>query len=134
MGNRSITVNHGGTTYFGEVATIKTTALGYKGHGIFSAYLTCEWPGSGIAVGGFSLDTPDGTGGREGTGFGLDHVIRIMETVGVSQWEKLAGRQVIVLFPEAGTWGSSAVGIASLTDDKVLIFREHADLWRARRA
>lgn len=140
--NRSITVEHDGVVYGGQMATIKSTALGLEDHGIVTAFLHCEWPGGGIGVGGFGLDAPvkDADGkflGREGTAYGLDHIMRLAQTVGVDRWEQLPGKHVIVLFKNAGgSWlGSTSVGIAHPTDDKrVLILKEHAELWQMRAA
>lgn len=140
MNERSITVSHNGVEYSGVVATIKSTHFGSEDHGIATAYLHCEWGGGGVGVGGYGLDTPvtDGDGKflrREGSGYGMDHLLALMHTVGVSRWEDLPGKHVIVLF-NAGrnTWvGGVSKGIAHPTDEKrVLILAEHADEWRAR--
>lgn len=135
MPERTITVEHNGQTYYGHIATIKSTTLGYEDHGILSAWLMCEWPGSGIGVGGYCLDQPKDRDGKDysraGTAYGLDHLIRLMETVGVSTWEALRGAKVIVLFDTEHSWGTTAKGIAGLLNDKVLILSEHADEWRS---
>lgn len=125
------TIEHDGTTYSGQIATIKSTALGTEDHGIFTAWLNLEWPGGGIGVGGLALDGPhkDADGkhlGRVGSAFGADHVMRIIETVGVDKWEQLPGCQVIVLFEGKGGLGSQACGIAGITNEKVLNFKKHA--------
>lgn len=138
--SRSVTVEHNGQKYTGHVATIKSTTLGIEDHGIMTANLHCEWPGGGVSVGGYCLDSPNGKPSpdfkREGTAFGLDHIMQIMDTVGVYSWEKIPGKQVIVLFDysESGnTWGSWAVGFANILDeDKVLILKEHAEAWLSR--
>lgn len=123
MSNRKVTVEHFGVEYTGELATIKSTMLGYEDHGVFSAYLECEWAGAGVSVGGYFLDTVTDVG-RVGTAFGLDQIIQILRTVGVGKWEALKGHPLIVLFADG-----RAVGIAGTTNDKVLIFQEHADKW-----
>lgn len=139
MADRTISITHRGVTYGGVMATIESTSLGLEDHGIVTAYLHCKWPGGGIGVGGFGLDTPvkDEEGRfshREGTAYGLDHIMRLAQTVGVARWEQLPGKHVIVLFEGQGSWlGQTSVGIAHPTDDKkVLILKEHADEWRAR--
>lgn len=134
---RTITITHDGVTYTGHVATIKGTSLGYEDHGILTAFLHCEWSGSGIGVGGYCLDRHKdgpGFGSRQGTAYGLDHVMRLMETVGVNEWEQIKGRQVIVLFEGTGsTLGMTAAGIAHITDEKrVLILKDHAAEWQGR--
>jgi hypothetical protein len=133
MGNEiRLTVEHDGVEYGGQIATIKSTALGFEDHGILTAWLHCEWQGGGIGVGGFCLDQTTGKPdyARQGTAYGLDHIIRLIETVGVSKWEDLRGKHVIVLFNGTSAWGAQSVGIANVTDPKkVLILREHADSW-----
>lgn len=127
-----VSITHEGKTYGGQIATIDSTALGSPDHGIVSAYLHTKWNGGGIGVGGYCLDEPlKDDGGkfikRAGTAYGLDHLMRIMETVGVSKWEDLPGRHVIVLFEGTNIFGKMAAGIAGITNEKVLIFKEHAD-------
>lgn len=136
MTERSITVTHDGVTYDGHVATIASTSLTYEDHGILTAWLHLEWSGAGIGVGGYGLDEPVERGkhkaGRKGTAYGLDHIIRILETVGVSSWEALPGQQVVVLFPTGrGRLGGTASGIAGLLNDRVFIPQAHAAQWRA---
>lgn len=104
--SRSITIEHNGSEYGGQIGTIKATGLGYEDHGILTASLVIDWPGGGVSAGGYCLDSPDRSttpSTRIGTAYGLDHIIQIMRTV----------------------------GIASTTDEnRVLVFKEHADKWR----
>jgi hypothetical protein len=133
--SRNITVDHKGTTYAGEIMRIESTRFGYEDHGILTVMLDCRSEGGGVGVGGFCLDQPvpdDPKHRRQGTAYGLDHLIRIIETVGVSSWEKLVGQHVIVLSEGSGGWGSRSLGIASLTGDRVLILQDHAEEWEAR--
>lgn len=134
----TLTIEHDGVQYSGEIMTIKSTAFGWEDHGILTVMLHCEGSGSGTGVGGYCLDEPparlpDGSsdfkGSRRGTAYGLDHVMRIMETVGVDRWEKLPGERIIVLYPESGHWGQVAKGIANLISGKALIFADHATEW-----
>lgn len=128
-----VEVEHDGETYAGEIMRIKSTHLGYEDHGILTAWLHCEKQGGGIGVGGYCLDEPfdrdakDYT--RTGTAYGLDHIIRIIETVGVGSWENLPGTDVIVLYKGTGGWGGQSIGIAGLQNGKVLILKQHAELW-----
>lgn len=123
-------IKHDGKTYTGQIGTIKRTELGIEDHGIMTAWLHVDWRGGGIGVGGYTLDGPrkDDDGkhlGRFGSDFGMDHVMRILETVGVHNWEDLPGKQVIVLFKDGGGLGSTACGIAGITNEKVLDFKKH---------
>ena len=133
--SREITIEHNGQTYYGQVATIGSTTLGVEDHGIVTAYLHCDGDGWGIGVGGMCLDTPvkDEDGRflrREGTGYGLDHIMQLVRTVGAESWEKCTGCEVIVLFERKGAWGQTAKGIAHIRDEeRVLILAEHAAQW-----
>lgn len=132
-----ITLEHNGETYAGQIATIESTVLQFEDHGIFTAYLMTKWKGGGIGVGGHCLDTPekDNEGkflGRVGTAYGADHIMRLIETVGARSWEDLTGKQVIILFKGKSLWGSTAAGIAGITNEKVLILKEHAAAWQAK--
>ncbi len=131
----TVAVEAGGKTYSGHIAKVNSTMLGWEDHGILTVHLGCSWAGGGVSVGGYCLDESTGKPdyARRGTAYSLDHVMRIMETVGVDTWEKLRGQSVIVLFdapPGRSTLGMSAVGIAGLLNDKVLLFSEHAEKWR----
>lgn len=136
MSKTTIVVEHAGIAYSAEVATIKSTFLGIEDHGIMTAQLNLEWSGPGISSGGWSLDRPIKVGGtqtvRIGSAFGMDQVMAIMKTVGVSQWEKLPGRDVLALFRLDGPYGST-VGIASITkQDTVLVYAEHSELFKEK--
>lgn len=134
MTTRTITIEHEGETYSGQIATIESTSLGFEDHGILTAMLHCSWQGGGVGVGGFCLDQPKDKNSRDysraGTAYGLDHIIRLIETVGVGSWEKLTGREVIVLFKGKSMLGATAAGIAGVTNDKVLILADHAAAWK----
>lgn len=134
---RTITVEHNGSTYYGKVARITSTHLGGEDHGILTAYLHCEGDGWGIGVGGYGLDQPVTIDGkfshREPTAYGFDHVVQLYRTVGAESWEKVVGREVLVLFNSPNSWGSTAEGIAHISDEKrVLILKDHAEEWKAR--
>ena len=128
-----ITIDHNGVEYGGQIGTIKHAFLGTEDHGIFSAMLHFEWPGGGIGAGGYGLDQwSEARKRRIGTGYGLDHIKAILETVGVAEWSQLVGKSAVVLFEPAGSWiGSMSVGIASLDGTRVLVFAEHFEQWKA---
>lgn len=136
---RTITIQHNGETYYGKVATITHTLLGAEDHGILTSYIHCEGDGWGVGVGGYSLDTPVKVDGkhshREPTAYGLDQIVAMYSTVGVSSWEKVVGREVLVLFDTEHSWGGTAKGIAHISDEtKVLILSDHFAEWQARNA
>lgn len=118
-----LTVTHEGQIYAGEYAKIVSTFLGREDHGIFTAYLSLQMLGSGVNIGGYSLDTYDEDLNRRiGTAFGLDQVIRIIETVGADSWEKVAGSEVVLLTQDR----FQSLGIASLDGKRIFLFAQHA--------
>lgn len=131
VGDVSITVQHNGTTYYGTVMRVKSTHLGGEDHGIFTAYLHCEGRGTGVGLGGRGMDSYDKeTKKRVGTAYGLDLIAQMIRTVGVSAWEKIPGNDVIVLHKERSMLGSIPAGFADITAERVLIFEDHANLFR----
>lgn len=139
MTDMTITIEHGGKTYYAQPATITKTTLDLTGFDApcATAYLHCEGDGWGVGVGGMGLDAPvrdkdDKFSHREGSAWGLDHLIRIVETVGAKSWEDLAGKHVLVLFKDNTPWGSSSVGIASFDGSRVLVFKEHVEAWETQ--
>lgn len=79
-------------------AIIESTRLGPEDHGIFSAYLTLNYGGSGQSFGGYALDRHNGhrdlRSERVGTAYGMEFIRRVMAVVGVSKWEDLKGKHV----------------------------------------
>lgn len=132
-----IRIDHNGKSYKGTVAKINSTSLGWEDHGILTAMLHLTWEGAGIGTGGYCLDSYVKDAPRRGTAYGLDHIMRIMETVGVDKWEDLKGKDLIVLFdapPDQGTWGMTSVGIAGLLNGKILIYKEHVESFKESEA
>ena len=130
-------VSYEGETYYGQIAEVTSVSLGPAHHGIWSAYLNCAGKSWGIGVGGFTLDNPvkneDGTHShREGTGWGMDHIMKLVDTVGAESWEDCVGKYVIVLFKNNNSLGQSAIGIANITDpNKVYLIERHVNEWKA---
>lgn len=131
----NVTVEHNGKTYAGQIMQIESTHLGVEDHGIVTAFLHCRTEGQGIGVGGFGLDRPVKVDGkfshREGTGYGLDHIVQLVRTVGASSWEDCVGKHVIVLYEGYAGPGGMSAGIAGVTNGRVMVLKEHADQWRA---
>jgi len=116
-------------SYTMRLAKITNTMLGYEDHGIFTAQLTLDYGGSGQGAGGYSLDQPTADkGDREGTGYGLDHIIKMLRVVGVDTWEKMNGRDVYALIEES--WGT-VHGLANKfhPTQNYFIFKDHAEKW-----
>jgi len=137
---RTLIIEHNDKKYTGHIATIDGTTLGGLGdRGIFNFWLSTSWKGGGVSVGGYAMDEPhkdddDKFLGRRGTAYGMQLIMDVMETVGVTDWEKIKGEKIIVLFdysPTGGTWGGQSRGIANLLDEsKVLVLSEHAEAYR----
>ena len=88
-------------------ANITRTMLGIEDHGIMSYSLTLDYGGSGQSFGGYCLDTPvkDDDGkflGRKGVAYGADTILKILETLEVSTWEKLPGTKCRVVATHTG--------------------------------
>jgi hypothetical protein len=125
-----ITLEHDGVTYAGQVGTITATSLGLEDHGVMTTQLIFEGVGWGVGFGGMCLDEFDKAEDRRvGSAFGLDHIMELLRVVGVSSWEKIKGKQMVVLYKDESFWGSSPVGIASLEGDRVFIPKAHAESW-----
>jgi hypothetical protein len=120
-----VTLTYDLAEYIAEIAKVESTMLGPEDHGIWTAqlHLTGMTGGWGQSAGGFSLDEPQDGARRRGTAFGMDQIIAIVETLGCGDWEHAAGTRCLVLREKAY---SQIVGIADLSGERVLIFREHA--------
>jgi hypothetical protein len=78
-------------------AKIESTALGYEGHGIMSAYLDVTYGGSSQTFGGWAMDAwKEELKDRVGTAYGMQFIIKILRVVGVERWEQLPGRHIRV--------------------------------------
>ncbi len=78
-------------------AKIESTNLGTEDHGCMTFYLMLDYGGAGQGFGGYVLDEFDKEAKtRRGTAYGTEAIRRVLETVGVSRWEKLPGTPVRV--------------------------------------
>lgn len=100
---------------------IISTHLGYEAHGIFTFYLRLKGAdGIHASVGGYALDSPDtlSTGTltkRILTVKGATLIAKILDTVGVANWEELHGRYIRV---EDNGLGSYITKFGNLIEDK----------------
>lgn len=90
-------------------AKITDTMLGYEDHGILTCFLQLEQKASSQGFGGWRLDAPKYALSYLGTFW----IKRILEVVGVNEWEKLKGKYVRVDGEEFG----DIFGIGHITDD-----------------
>lgn len=99
-----------------ENAFVESTMLGREDHGIMTAFVFCKGEGWGCGFGGFGLDTYDKSKDRRvGVAFGIEFISRILETLEVSEWEKLKGTPLRV---ETEGWGGGITKIGHYVKDK----------------
>lgn len=73
-----------------ENMRVESVSLGTSDHGVLSAWLHLAGDGWGQGFGGFAMDEYDKNKKRRvGHAFGAEFILRILETLGVDQWEKL---------------------------------------------
>ena len=117
-----------------ENGRIESTMLGVEDHGIFTAVLMLAFDGTGQGFGTHALDEPieeDGKFvGRHGTAYGLDHIMRILEVVGVNRWEDLPGKYVRV--QRDGGRFDLISRIGHITKDSWFDPKKHAEEWREK--
>lgn len=133
---KELTIEHNGKTYRGDVATVDHTFLGIEDHGIMTANVDFRWGSAGQGTGHYYLDTPvkDANGKflrREGTAYGLDYIMKVLDVFGVYSWEAVTGKKAIILHDSTDAYGS-IVGIANIDSDKIFIFKDHAEEWKSR--
>lgn len=103
-----------------ENAKIVATSLGREDHGIFTAYISFEYDEGGQSFGGYGLDAYKAPKDcRIGTAWGMEFIMRVLETVGAESWEKLIGKHVRVDHSHA-----SVSGIGHITKNKWFYPRE----------
>ncbi len=86
-------------------AVIRSTMLGIEDHGILTAMITLEFDGACQGFGGYALDEPvkNKKGDfvrRRGVAFGAEFILQVLNTVGVSKWEDLPGKNIRVVREE----------------------------------
>lgn len=105
-------------------AKITATKLGREDHGIFTFELFVEIGDTQgcCAIGGYSLDwtSPSDHKTRIYNQYGLELLSKVMDVVGVKNWEDLKGKYIRVL--DEG-WGKTITTIGNLMNDKWLNFK-----------
>lgn len=103
-------------------AKITSTMLGREDHGILTFMIFVEFYGAGCGIGGYALDQYDrATENRVFSAKGLEAISKILETVGVDQWEELKGKYIRV--KDNGV-GSTVDEIGNLMEEKWFNLRE----------
>lgn len=105
-----------------KIAKIEQTFLGWEDHGIFTATLILDYGGSGQGTPAYSFGT------KEGTAFGCNFIMRLMQACGANEWSQIKGTTILALF-EDDTWSSPLVGIKPLPTEKgrEFLFKELMD-------
>ena len=101
-----------------ENAEIQNVSLNMENHGCFTLDITLKGNGWGVVFGGYCLGK--GYVGADdnffkGSGEGMEAIMRIMDTVGVSELSKLKGQHVRVA---TKGWGSCVKIIGNIIKDK----------------
>ena len=103
-------------------AKITETKLGREDHGIFTFMVFIEFYGSGCGVGGYALDYYNReTEKRVFSAKGLEAISKILEVVGVDNWEDLIGSYIRI---KDNGWGSTVDEIGNLMEEKWFNLRE----------
>jgi len=76
-------------------ATIKSTTLGFEGHGLITCFLHLDYSGGGQAFGGYGMGGYFKKTGQQ-SGFGIEFIERTLKVVGVEKWEDLPGKHIRV--------------------------------------
>lgn len=105
-----------------ENAIIKSADLTMEDHGCLTLWLHVEGCGWGCGIGGYCI----GKGyldAKEFTGFakGIEEIMRVMDTVGVSKFSELKGKHIRV---EVDGWGSGIKKFGHIIKDKWFDYEE----------
>lgn len=105
---------------------IESTMLGIEDHGIMSFFLHLKFDGTGQGFGGYALDQwSEVKDKRVGSGFGIECIRYILETVGVSKWEDLKGKYVRVQY-EKDEWSGPIIAIGHIVENRWYNIAGHA--------
>ncbi len=131
-GKITLSIEHGGKTYYGDVATVKSTHMGDGSNGFFTAGFELSGDGWGVTAGSAYVldDKPEaGSHDRQSTAYGMDFIRQLIKVTGAPTWEKCVGRKVIALRETESGWGSQNVGLANIDTGDAFIYKEHAANW-----
>ena len=99
-----------------ENAKITNVSLTMEDHGCLTFWITVESTGWGCNIGGYCIGKGYlGASEFNGYGPGLEAMMRVMDTVGVSKWEDLKGEYVRIKRAE---WGNTITCIGNILKDK----------------
>lgn len=97
-------------------AKITNVSITMADHGCLTFWVTLDGGGWGVSVGGYCIGHGYlGAENFDSTGLGLEAMMRIMDTVGVSRWEDLKGQYVRA---EVEGLGGTVTKIGNILKDK----------------
>lgn len=103
-------------------ARITSTMFGREDHGILTFMIFVEFNGAGCGIGGYALDMYDcEKKSRVYTEKGLEAISKILEVVGVNNWEDLSGKYIRI---KDNGWGSTIDEIGNLMTEKWFNLRD----------
>ncbi len=105
-----------------ENAKITDAELSMEDHGCLVLFLTLKGRTWTVLYGGRVIGKGY-VGAKEFTGYakGIEEVMRIMDTVGVSKFTDMVGKYVRV---DLGSWGDSVTKIGNIIEDKWFDYKE----------
>ena len=104
---------------------IESTTLGIEDHGFMTFWLNLIWEGSGQGFGGYAIGeaTEKNRGvSHSGLRCGIECIRKILETAGVSQWEKLPGKYLRI---KTRGHNGKIFAIGNIINDKWFDIEEH---------
>ena len=109
-----------------EIINARITNVSLTMKDVPTFYITLEGDGWGVNMGGYCIGK--GYLGSDNisveSGAGLEAMLRIMDTVGVSSWEDLKGKYCRI---EADGWGSTVKKIGNIINNKWFDLKEFFD-------
>lgn len=103
-------------------ARITSTMLGREDHGIMTYMIYIDADVFSCGVGGFALDEySKNIKARIFRAKSMEAISKILDVVGVTQWENLPGKYI--RFEDNG-WGSTVTKIGNIIDDKWFDMKE----------
>lgn len=101
-----------------EIVNVKITSVSITmaDHGCLTFWVTVEGGGFAVSIGGYAIGHGYlGASEFNGSGLGIEAMMRIMDVVGVDTWEDLKGKYIRI---ESNGWGGTVKKIGHITDDK----------------
>ena len=113
-------------------ALLEDTMLGIEDDGIATFFLYVDYgDGSHQGYGGYGLDEySQKDKKRHGHAYGMEAIIRVLETVGVGKWEDLRGKYIRVR--RGGLMSDEIEAIGHITKDRWLDLKELASVYQSK--